>query len=171
MDPYDHGPLGAAIYYCLKDLGPQTTVEVARRVGRSRSWTSRYLRQMVADGTIFRQKKEGERQMCVYAHQLGDRPCSICAEPCTTGRYCPECKQRFRRDRLRFQAAIALAEEDHLSGREVSPTLLASKLRVPLWDFRDREDRQQEGLVSHLLRRGFLSDEWAHRARNAVGSD
>jgi phage N-6-adenine-methyltransferase len=59
------------------------------------------------------------------------RLCGKCGKPCSTGRWCPTCKQYERDDRRWIRAVVDIAERDLRAGKEPSPTKIAVRVRAP----------------------------------------
>ena len=183
------------VFYCaLREQGPSTAREMAETLSLSRQGVHRRLRPLIEADLVFisslvrvsstipsmappvyvcrTDDRTGVDDNETVAPRTGERTgCEGCGVECSTGKYCKDCKQVMRADRVQMQAAIQLAQDDHIAGREVSPLLLSNKLRLPLWDKRDSEGHMQKGLVGHLLRRGLLDGEWVERARLAQGAE
>ncbi len=87
--------------------------------------------------------------------------CAECGKPCSSGRWCPSCKQRLRADRVWIRDAVAIAQRDIAAGKTPSPARIATRVHHPWRD-----------VVAALIREGVGSKamhaEWqkhAHLAR------
>lgn len=161
-------PTQIAILHLIA-AGRSTATTIAQHLGLQRSWVQECLSKLHSQEKITRKKAKKAtvgRKKLVYRLNTSWE-CTGCAEPTYSGRYCTSCKQVFRRDRLFLQAAIAWAEQDFLSGKAVNPASLSVKFAVPMWDSEDLEGRTNEGLVSQLLKKELLSEEWSGRAQHA----
>jgi len=64
------------------------------------------------------------------------RLCSnaACGKPCSSGRWCPTCKQHERGDRAWARNAVDIAKRDLRAGKEPSPTKIAVRVHAPWRD-------------------------------------
>jgi len=149
--------------------GHSTASTIANQLRIDRSWAQRCLAALTSQEKIIRKKvKKGATGRKKFAYALNSSwECTGCAQPTYSGRYCSGCKQVFRKDRLFLQAALAWAEQEVLAGREISPSTLSVRFNVPMWNSEDLEGRTNEGLVSQLVKKELLGEEWLKRANHA----
>lgn len=62
------------------------------------------------------------------------RLCATCRTPCSSGRWCPTCKQHERKDRAWMRSAIQIAERELKVSRTPSPAKIAARVRIPWTD-------------------------------------
>jgi hypothetical protein len=91
------------------------------------------------------------------------RLCAKCGVPCSSGRWCPKCKQLERADRQWMRHALDIARRELAAGREPSPRKIAVRVHVPWPDVvrvlcRERvgtdEQRAEWQRQAHLARKG-----------------
>lgn len=59
--------------------------------------------------------------------------CVQCSKPCSTGKWCADCKQIHRTDRAWRPTARQMAEEELAAGRDPSPSRIAIACGAPSW--------------------------------------
>lgn len=85
------------------------------------------------------------------------RLCSKCGKPCSSGKWCPTCKQYERGDRRWIRAAVDIAKAEQKVGREPSPRKIAVRVRAP-WP-----DVVRVLIEKHVVE-GALASEWQRQA-------
>lgn len=148
---------------------PASTGQLAARLGVHRARIHRHTCALEASGALKREGGPG----AWGAWHLGDGSpesgCRACGAP-TNGRWCKGCVNVCRDDRVLFQAATITARRQKILGRTVSPTALAAKFDLPLFEFEaDAVGPVRSGLIDYLLAEEGLFDdveetEWARRA-------
>jgi len=62
------------------------------------------------------------------------RLCGKCGKPCSSGKWCPTCKQHERGDRTWIRNAVDIAQRELRAGKEPSPTKIAVRVHAPWRD-------------------------------------
>ena len=86
--------------------------------------------------------------------------CAKCGKPCSSGRWCPVCKQHERSDRKWIPDSIAIAKASLAAGKEPSPRVIATRVHRPWSDV-------VRALVENNVGSRAMHAEWQRQAHHA----